>query len=200
MSTLTENLQAACRAITGTSGTFNEDLGAFFSQQNIPAGQFDERMLRYGRSQDTSITTAAGALNFLLNNPPVNLFPDPSLTNETGYTLGGDMIKLPGLLRLGPGGFGFCTASTTGALEVSTLAALANSTVFQVSICVANFINDNLNLEISLKGGLSVALAPATNGWSTPVNVTSGASTPGLFIGDNSGTVQLDIIDICILA
>lgn len=201
MTTLTEALQAACRAITGTSGTFEEDLHAFFNQIGYPAGQFGERVLRYAQSETGTIITATAGFNYMLENPPgPNLYPDPSLTNETDYSLTGDVTKLPGTLRFTPGGFGFALVDTTGALDTATLAAIANATTYNVSVNVNNYVADGGNLEISLKGGASVFLNVTANGWSTPVSVTSGSGIPGLHLADASGVVNLDIADIMIRA
>jgi hypothetical protein len=69
MPSLTEDLQTTVRSSTGTSLTFNGDIHALLDIQNIPQGQFNERMIAYVTTLDATVITAAGALNYALSNP-----------------------------------------------------------------------------------------------------------------------------------
>ena len=73
MSTLQETLQAALRTETGTTLQFTGDFHALLTQEAIPAGQIAERILAYARTQNSSVSTSAMALNlFLLGTLEVN--------------------------------------------------------------------------------------------------------------------------------
>lgn len=63
-------LQRAVRAVTGTKGSYEGDWHAYFDMQGIPAGQFNGRMLTYGKMLRGYISTFDAAHNYLLLNGP----------------------------------------------------------------------------------------------------------------------------------
>lgn len=69
MPTLSEQVQANIRALTGASGQYIGDWHALFTLAGIPSGQFGERLLAYYKSKYADNPTAASALNYFLLNP-----------------------------------------------------------------------------------------------------------------------------------
>lgn len=68
---LQSDLQAAIRALTGTTEQWTGDWHALFDLVGIPAGQWGERLIAYYQLKvvnDPSITVGA-ALNYFLLNP-----------------------------------------------------------------------------------------------------------------------------------
>lgn len=79
MPSLTENLQIALRNATGTTLDLTGDFHAYCTQQLIPTGHINERVLALARTSDSSIGTAAAAWNYFLSDPsrifnPLSLF------------------------------------------------------------------------------------------------------------------------------
>lgn len=89
MSSLLEAFQAECRSIGGSAGTVNEDFHAAADVNSIPAGQWGERMLAYGREVDSTIASANAAFNMFLADPSLlNLVPVLALQDRAvGYIL-----------------------------------------------------------------------------------------------------------------
>lgn len=69
MASLTEAVQAALRAVTGSSGAYNEDWHAYADLNGIATGQWGERVLALAQLQDATISTVSAAHNaFLYEN------------------------------------------------------------------------------------------------------------------------------------
>jgi hypothetical protein len=66
--TLTEIVQAALRAATGTSNDYYGDWHAYLTAQGIQEGQIDGRILAYGQTVDSTLNCASAAHNYFLLN------------------------------------------------------------------------------------------------------------------------------------
>jgi hypothetical protein len=66
--TLTEIVQAALRAATGTTNDYYGDWHAYLTAQGIQEGQIDGRILAYGQIIDGTLNSASAAHNYFLLN------------------------------------------------------------------------------------------------------------------------------------
>ena len=75
MATNQEARQAAIRAVTSTTGTYDEDWVALFTTRSAPAGTYNERLLSYINTKlSTSHTNLNDAMQALAANQSADNF------------------------------------------------------------------------------------------------------------------------------
>ena len=105
MASLTEHLQSNIRVLTGSAGTVDEDWHSLFNFDNIPQGEFDERLLQWinfklGTSYD-NLADAATAYALTVESVPSWFLVTLDTFNPEDYILGEDGSPL--LLESGAG-------------------------------------------------------------------------------------------------
>lgn len=129
----------------------------------------------------------------VVEGPPPNLYPDPDLEAELDYVCTGSCAKDTGQINFSDSGLGDgYTVTITGTTLTALNAALSDSTTYQVSV---NAEGTEINgiTQIRLKTGTFVNLGIATDGWTTPVPVTTGV---GLLNGLNGSDCTFQMLDI----